>query len=223
MNQRYATCAAVMAMLVIFSANADAQGVVVKAGVKGGMNFSSLRGDDIDLLEEQLQVGIGTRVGFAAGGFVSISPHQMFAIQPEFLVFSQKGSSSDLGGVDFHFILDYFDVPILAKLMVPTQSTVTPNFFAGPALSFNLRSKLKAEGGGQSAEIDLDEAGLDTKAVDFGFVFGGGLDIDTGMSTLTFDVRYTLGLTKVWKFQGLAEDVDARNGAFSFMVGYSFI
>lgn len=223
MNQRYATWVAVVAMLVAFSANADAQDLVVKAGVKGGMNFSTLRGDDIDLIEETLQIGIDTRLGFAAGGFVSISPHEMFAIQPEFVVFSQKGSSSDIEGVDFHFILDYFDVPILAKVMVPNESTVTPNFFVGPALSFNLRSKLKAESGGDSAEIDLDEAGLDTKAVDFGFVFGGGLDIGTGMSTLTFDVRYTLGLSKVWEVEGFAEEVDARNGSLSLMVGYSFL
>ncbi len=223
MNQRYAAWVAVLAMLVIFSANADAQGTVIKAGVKGGMNFSSLRGDDIDLIEQELGIGIDTRVGFSAGGFVTISPHEMFAIQPEFVVFSQKGSSSDFGGVNFHFILDYLDVPILAKLMIPTQSSVTPNIFAGPALSFNLRSKLKAEGGGESSEIDLDEAGLDTKAVDFGFVFGGGLDVGAGMSTLTFDVRYTLGLTKVWEAQDFAEEVDAKNGAFSIMVGYSFL
>ena len=222
MNQRYATWVAVLAMLVIFSANADAQGTVIKAGVKGGMNLSSLRGDDIDLIEQDLGVGIDTRVGFAAGGFVSISPHEMFAIQPEFIMFSQKGSSSDLGGVDFHFILDYLDVPILAKLMIPTQSSVAPNIFAGPAMSFNLRSKLKAEGPEGSAEIDLKEAGWDTKAVDFGFVFGGGLDVGAGMSKLTFDLRYTLGLTKVWEVQDYGE-VDARNGAFSFMVGYSFL
>jgi len=114
--------------------------------------------------------------------------------------------------------VNYLEIPVLAKLSIPTKGTVKPSLFVGPSLAIKLSSKAKWEYAGESEEEDIEEL----KSTDFGLVFGGGVDFALGQGKLTIDARYTLGLTKVGEPEEGEEEVDMKNGAISIMVGYSF-
>ncbi|GAH00873.1 unnamed protein product, partial [marine sediment metagenome] len=115
--------------------------------------------------------------------------------------------------------LDYLEIPVLAKIIVPTPGGVKPCLFAGPVLALKLSGKMKAEYAGESVEEDIEDE--DMKSTDFGLVIGAGLDFGlgvSGMGKLTVDIRYSLGLSTISTFEG----DDVKNGVFSLMVGFSF-
>ncbi|MGD2217978.1 MAG: hypothetical protein PVJ64_14570, partial [Gemmatimonadales bacterium] len=57
----------------------------------------------------------------------------------------------------------------------------------------------------------------ETKTIDVGILFGGGLDIGIASGALTVDVRYNLGLVDVDE-----SDATLKNRAFQVLLGYSY-
>jgi len=186
----------------------------IKLGVKGGVNFADVGGDDVSDTKN--------KTGFIAGGFAEFMIGNMFAVQPEVL-YSQKGFKIDDPDVDGKLKLDYFEVPVLLKINVPIEgSKVHPSFYAGPAVSIKSSCKLQGEESGVSFDIDCDSPlivdfigeELPIKSTDFGIVFGGGISFDVGGAEVGVDVRYNLGLTKVVDTD---PQIDAKNRVISIM------
>ena len=106
--------------------------------------------------------------------------------------------------------LDYLEIPVLVKYMIPTEGKISPCFFAGPAVGMLMSAKYGDE--------DVKDF---TKSIDFGVAFGAGVDVAMGeKGKLTFDARYTLGLANIVDEEGVDDKV--KNANISFMVGYSF-
>lgn len=197
--------------LLIFSITALVLAVPASAqmrispGVKAGINISNLYGDDVNSPD--------SKVGFVAGGFVSIGVSELFAVQPE-IFYSQKGAKDTVADTEITTRLDYIEIPVLAKLSFPTESTVTPVFFAGPAVGIEASAKAKSDGD----EADIE----DTKSTEFGLVVGGGAQLAVGDAggAVTADVRYVLGLTSI---DDSSEELDVKNGTISLLVGYAFM
>ena len=185
-------------------------------GFRAGVSLGTLAGDGVEDPD--------SRTGLSIGGYYSLglSPNLGLQIGGAYV---QKGASQtvDVEGepVDVTFALDYFEVPILLRLGVPTAGSLSPHFFAGPAISFEGTCEAEGEVGGFSATIGCDDLGvLDTKAIDFGAVAGAGLGIATpGVLTITLDVLYNLGLQSVIDVE---VDTDAKNRAWSFLAGAAF-
>lgn len=187
-------------------------------GLKIGVNSANLHGEDVEEFEDFLN--LKSKLGFCVGGFIAINLTEMFAIQPEVL-FTQKGAKmkEEVFGETLKawVNLSYLEIPVLAKLTIPTQSSVKPNLFAGPCFAIKMSGKVKAEYAGESDEEDIE----DMKGTDFGLVIGAGVDFGLGapgIGKFTVDVRYTLGLTTISDF----EDEDVKNGVISLMFGISF-
>jgi opacity protein-like surface antigen len=206
-------------MLSTSLAFADTPEKSVYFGLKLGLNVADVDGSVSAFgLTEDLETD--TRLGFCGGVFVSIALSEWFAIQPEIL-YSMKGENDRIG--DGALELHYIELPILAKLTIPTQSVVTPTLFLGPAVSFNVDAKAKAFG--QSVDIG-DYVGT----IDVGLTFGGGVDFALGSVKLILDGRYTLGLVNVADFPSDASSIlgvpgaslDVKNRTISFMVGLGF-
>jgi hypothetical protein len=189
----------------------------IRGGVKVALNSAKLHGEDVEDFEDLLGAGLDSKLGFCFGGFVTFSMHEMFAIQPEVL-YTMKGAKMEesiMGETLYVWVnLTYLEIPVLAKLQIPTQGGVKPSIFAGPALGIKLSGKIKAEYAGESEEEDIE----DMKNTDLGLVIGGGIDFGLGKGMLIVDLRYTLGLSSISEF----EDEDVKNGVFSLMVGISF-
>lgn len=188
----------------------------VRAGLKVGLTSANLHGDNVDDYEKWIGK-LNSKLGFCAGGFVTFNLHDIFAIQPE-LLFTMKGAKVDeqiLGKTLEAWVnLNYLEIPVLIKLLIPTQGSIKPNLFIGPALGIKLTGKVKAEYAGETEEEELE----DLKSTDIGMVFGGGVDFGLGKGFIVIDFRYTLGLATISDF----EDDDVKNGVFSLMLGYSF-
>lgn len=198
--------------LLALTANAESK---IKFGVKAGLGMANLSGDGWDVASE----GIGTEIdnkfkmGFGVGVMVQIPLGEGgLLLQPE-AMYVMKGAKlefpeAEAEGFDItaKAKIDYIEVPILVKYAFPTEGNIAPSIFAGPAVAFNIGSKFESEG----ADADELESGdiYNQKSIDFGIMFGGGLEFKVGeKSKLAIDLRYTMGLTTAYDDVSLNEDV----------------
>jgi len=184
----------------------------IRGGLKAGLNLSNIHGADVSEAEGLLGAPAKYKVGFVGGGFITFNLSTSIAIQAEAL-YSMKGAKASEPGWNISANINYLEIPILVKFMIPTQGSVKPSLFVGPALALKMSARYKYEEEGYSEEGDIEEM----KSSDLGLVFGAGLDIGRNIRT---DLRYTLGISKVMEAGGYTFDV--KNGAFSLMIGYCF-
>ena len=194
---------AVLAVTPVLFSHARAGALI---GIKGGLTVSDLWGEDSG--------GADMKAGFLGGAFLTYMFTETFGIQPE-LLYHRKGVKEDFYGIDITWQLDYLEFPILFKVAIPTESSVSPGFVIGPAFGYNLDSTLKGEYLGQTAEED---AGDITSDMDVGVVMGLNVNFDIGSAEILFDLRYTLGMMTIDQ-EGEAA---IRNSAVSFMAGVAF-
>jgi hypothetical protein len=185
-------------LTLAFAAPAVAQ---ISYAAKVGVNFADISFDADE------DVPTSGRKGLLAGVFVTI-PLGWLTVQPE-AIYTVKGTSLDIGGVTSDYIVDYVEVPLLARLRLPRNAYVV----AGPAMAFRLRARSRIDFGGSTEEFDLDE---DIESFDLGIVGGVGLDIGRWV----VDARYTHGLSDI--DTDTSDDVRARNRVVSLSAGFRF-
>ncbi len=175
-------------------------------GVKGGVNFATLTGDDADELDLKM------RTGFHLGVLAEIMISNKFGIQPEVL-YSTQGGNADmnffdeiLGNVEADLKLEYISIPVMLKYFV------TPGFSleAGPQFSFLSKSEIEAEFQGDSETEDLKD---DTESFDIGAAVGVGYGLPQGFLV---QARYVMGFSDVYT------DTDTRNSVIQLSVGWKF-
>jgi hypothetical protein len=221
-------------------------------GIKGGLNLTMPGGDELSgrlddfawaledydtLAEDAVSLNaieitkLSSMTAFLVGGFVNIQFNEKFSLQPELLYIRKGGQQdlevnttllgfvpADLSGT-IKWKLDYVEIPVLLKVMIPTEGSIKPSFYAGPALSFAVSSNLGLEIMGVSEDFDISSF---VSSIDFGLVFGGGLDIDLSPSNfIVIDARYELGLSD-WTDEPLLDLVTVKNGGIQFMAGIGF-
>ena len=228
-----------IAALALLAGEAAAQGTgLIGKGFKAGLGMYKFTGDDVEMdlsgmLPDASTASPDYKVGFAAGGYLTIGLGPHAALQPE-LLYVQKGAKysldyyeDDIGDrvdADITFKLDYVEVPILFKYLFATEGSTRPSLFLGPVMGIKASSNLKVEvsvpgyGSGED-EVELE----DIKSLDFGAVVGAGLDVAAGEGSVVFDVRYTLGLSEFPD----TDEVDVtstslKNSGFMVTVGYGF-
>ena len=184
-------------------------------GVKGGLSESKFTGKDATSI-------FGTqkyRASGAAGAFATYRINDLFAASLE-PMWVERGSKYDVTESDgthtFSTRIDYIDVPLLAKLYIPTKSNFKPDIFAGPDVAFRLTAKAKETAPGFTQTTDIKN---NIKSTDFGIAFGLGTSYDLSRGAVTLDARYYAGLTKI---DNTVSNATVRNGDFLVLVGYSF-
>jgi hypothetical protein len=198
-------------IIIAFTSFSVAQNMQI--GPKVGLNIANIGGDDADQLFDNSP---DSRTGFNGGFFFMYQFNNLFAIQPE-AYYTMKGATSDFMGVDLSLKLDYVEIPVLFKVVIPTAGTnLKPALFVGPAIGFNIGAKIKGEYQGQSEEIDIDSLVTST---DFSLIFGGGLGFMIGNNELGVDIRYSLGLTS-WDDE--TDPYDVKNNVLSFNAYFGF-
>ena len=198
-------------VLSVFSIMSYAQMMI---GPKAGLNIASIGGDDADqILEGQ---SLDSKTGFAGGLFFTYQFSNMFAIQPE-AYYTMKGATYSESGADLTITLDYIEVPVLVKFIIPREgSAIKPSIFAGPSIGFNMTAKSKVEFDGESQENDFKD---DTKSTEFSLAFGGGVGFPVGNGELGVDIRYILGMST---FDDSSDPWDLKNNVINFNLYYGF-
>ncbi len=140
----------------------------INFGVKGGLNFASISGDNTKEIDPV--------AAFNFGLLSEIPISEKFSFQPE-VMFSGQGYS--FKGKDNLIALNYLNVPLMGKYYVTKGLSIE----AGPQLGFLLSAK--------DEKKDVKDS---FKTFDFGVNFGLGYKLENGIN---FGVRYNLGLTDI--------------------------
>jgi len=172
----------------------------ISFGVKGGVNFATVTGDNFDSPD--------SRTSFHVGVLAEFPLTDAFSIQAEAL-YSGQGFKSDITAPGFsekaEYQLDYINVPVLAKIYLTDGLSVE----VGPQFSFKVNEEADADPNNNAGDFDLDEA------ESFDFAVAGGLTFQTKMGFFATG-RYTYGLTDIVK------DADVKNSVFQLGVGFKF-
>lgn len=205
---RVAMTMLVVALMLSIGASADAR---MKLGPKAGVAITSLNSDALE------PYGSKTTIDLGAFLQVPLGQNSPIVFQPE-VIYVMKGGKYEESGGELSYNFDYIEVPLLVKYNFPVEGSITPNLFVGPVVSFLTTAKVKVEFDGEEDESDIKEY---FKSTDFCLAFGGGIDVMMGTSgTLTFDIRYELGLTNTYDedFGG----AEVKHNALLFNVGWGF-
>jgi len=205
-------------LIGLVGVNAQEKTETPQFGIKTSLNVSSFRGDDVK--------DDNYKIGWGAGVYYHIPLNQTLAVQPE-VNYSRIGAKYTNDVVNTENLkttytnettLDYIQVPVLLKIY-PGESRF--NFEVGPQIGFNMYASNKAK---YNSYVNGTPIATETKSdikdniekVDFGAVAGLGYNITDNVNV---GVRYYLGLNDTFKKEA---NLDAKNHAFTFGVGYSF-
>ena len=185
-------------------------------GIKGGLNFASLSGEDVDDFD--------SKTGFIFGGFATYPINEQFSFQPE-VMFTMKGAKyeySDSDGDEYMsekniVSLNYLEMPLLGVMNIPMQATFDPKLYFGPSLAINLSATSEYEYEYEDYYVSYSESGEedleDVNGLEFGLIFGGALEFNS----LILDLRYNIGLSKIFSDD---DYIEISNRVFSLMLGY---
>ncbi len=140
---------------VLGFANVNAQ--EIKFGVKGGLNFATISGDNTK--------GIDVVTAFNFGVLSEIPISDKFSFQPE-IMYSGQGYSF----ADNTIALNYLNIPLMGKYYVTKGLSLE----AGPQIGFLLSAK--------NDDIKVKDS---FNTVDFGVNFGLGYKFDNGLNFVT--------------------------------------
>lgn len=97
-------------------------------GVKAGVNFANLSGDDVEEAD--------SRTSFHLGLIAEIMLSENFAVQPEVLYSGQGAEEGDMT-----LKLDYITIPVMLKYYVSNGLSIE----AGPQVGFNVLAEAEGE------------------------------------------------------------------------------
>ena len=200
----------------------------VSFGVRSGINFSKWDGQDLQIINDLLDktdgyaYTKGTR-GMHIGGYVSIPISETFTFEPG-IEYSKKGYS----------IKGDFQIPVLKYLGINARAQVQShyidmplvikanvykgfNIYAGPQVSYLVRSTLNAKVGVLGITLFNRGFGITERfnKVDMGLTGGVGYAFNNG---LNIQAGYDYGLSKLDK----NDNYDAYNRVVKVSVGYTF-
>jgi hypothetical protein len=171
-----------LALTLIIVNQSEAQ-VGFSFGPKGGVSVNQFDNTDN---------GFSARTAWAAGVFANLHLGEVFSLQPELLI-HQKGAVQNVSGTKNEIRLNYFSVPVLAKLMLPIQGTFYPHILAGPVYNYRLNAKYSATDNGSGTTVAFNDG--DLKRTEIAGAFGAGLDIISNNIFFNLDGRYNVGFS----------------------------
>ena len=175
-------------------------------GLRIGANFSTVNSDDRYLDGGRLRTGlnVGTVVGF-----------QMAPAAPVYfetgLSYVEKGGEGRYEGSKFTYSLNYLEMPLVVKYMIPVDRLFSIQPFAGGYVAAGIGGKIK-DFGQRQAYSSFDKEGF--KRFDAGIRGGCGIQFDHFYAELAYD----FGLANI------SHDYfdTSRTGSLSATVGVNF-
>ncbi len=161
----------IVSVVSVSIANAQTQ-----FGVKGGVNISTITGDNSSVFSSSIAAH--------AGGQVSFKLDKQFSLQPEF-VFSFEGAKFNTNGVTGRASGNYINIPVLGQYH-PGSGFILQS---GPQMGLLLSASMKVTNQGSHNIKDQ------MKSTDFSWVFGTSFVPEK--SKLGFSIRYNLGLSNI--------------------------
>jgi hypothetical protein len=200
-------------LIALFAvSSAIAQDNPTRIGVKGGVNFSNFRVDEI--ADNNIKAGLNL------GLFAKLPVSNALSIQPEIL-YSSKGSKLRYdnflqGEGEYRFNFNYLELPVLAVINIGEHFNIHAGPYIGYLASVNIKD-MEDDGTIQGVK-DLKEDNFER--LDYGLAGGIGVDF----SGFIAGVRYTYGLNEVGESGSLSGQLtsDSKNSAATVYIGFGF-
>jgi hypothetical protein len=197
-------------LLLALAATANAQfGLAI--GPKAGVTISTFRGSDLD--------NIDNRISWLGGLFLNAQISPMVTLQPE-IILTRRGAEFMNNNVRRNLRVNYFEVPVLAKIRLPIGDVVFPHVMLGPNFSFRTNLDYSSYDTDAGTTITTNEA--DIRKSDVGAIVGAGIDIQTRGSGVffTIDGRYGFGFNNINRVD---DTIELRNAGWYFSAGIGFL
>jgi hypothetical protein len=209
-NGKIMLAAVVLSSIFFTVTNSFAQ-VGIALGAKGGIGIMTFKGSNAS--------NIDGRTSWLGGGFLNAQISPAFNLQPEIL-FSQKGADYTTGAVRRNLVINYFEIPVLAKFRLPIDEVFFPHLLLGPNFAFRTNLKYSGMETGSGAEVTVNKSEI--RKSDVGGIVGAGVDIETRNSGLffTLDGRYGFGFNNLDRSDN---SVQIKNAGWSFAIGIGFL
>ncbi|MGJ5643349.1 porin family protein [Formosa sp. S-31] len=181
--------------LIGISATAQSWSTKAQLGVKGGVNFATVKGDRFDSPD--------SRTSFNAGLILEAPLNEIISLQPE-AFYSGQGFKID-EDYDAEYQVDYIQVPVLLKVYIVEGL----NIQVGPQFGFKINEELDFEPTNDDGDINTNEI------EDFDMQIATGLEYKFAQNFF-IQGRYTYG------FSELIKDYDVHSSVFSVGIGFMF-
>lgn len=186
----------------------------LKIGLKGGVNFSNLNADSVDVNN--------VLTGFNLGVFARLPITQTFAIQPE-LLYTTKGAELQYNNAFVNgtstFKLNYLELPVLLVINLSENFSI----HGGPYVAYLIDGKATNDAQGTLFDVESNLSNDDYNKFDSGVAIGIGYET----SSIGFGVRYSYGFQKVGKERNfLGTDYtfpDGKNSVINLYLSYSIL
>jgi outer membrane protein with beta-barrel domain len=191
-------------LAVLLTSTNPAQARPLHYGALAGVNLANVRGSFHDLSETKMQPGL------AAGAFADLPLGPPLALEIRVL-YVQKGYKiesfeADQNGTPFtvvnHLRLQYLDLPVLAKIALPSFGAISPYVLGGPNFGFAVGGKYESSPGG-SQDV---RSGL--KTVDVGVTAGLGLGWGAGPYSIGLESTFGTSFSDLWHPARTAESIN---------------
>lgn len=207
-DQGHILRAARTAVLLVLASTSPVFAQLPGLGVKGGVNLATQETSGEDAGDD----GLKSMPALVAGVFMTFPIASWLEFQPEAL-YSVKGSKFEESAFSSKALIDYLEVPILARVSRRGSGRMGFYVAGGPYVAVQLRARTRTTFGNATEEIDI---GDDIERTDFGFAAGGGVE----WGSLVFDGRYSHGLKDVDKDR--SDDIKVTNRAITITAGFRF-
>lgn len=196
-----------LAFVMVFSAITVYSQPNLALGLEGGLNLAN-----VSITPSQTS---NSRTGLIVGGVLDIGISRTIGVTTG-LRYVMKGFQVTNQGVTFTDKLNYLEVPALLKVKFPLTE-VKPYLVGGPVLGIRVSATEEQSNGQQTADVDASSA---FESIDFGLLFGGGLDFNVATKTdLFIQAGYGFGLSNIWK---QTTTVTVKNYGIQFTGGVKF-
>lgn len=194
--------------------SAQTDSTIPQIGIKGGVNSSSINGDDIGDTKSRTSFNAGLVAELPLSNRISFQPEIMYSGQGfDIQEFDQDNVFDTDDNLEYQ--LDYVQVPLLLKAYLVEGLSVE----AGPQFGFKVNEEIDYEPTSDGGDIEIDDEDSYVKDFDAGVALGASYKFNNGFFV---SGRYVMGLTNIYKDNTPFEGVDAKNYVWQFGVGFMF-
>ncbi|APY00099.1 porin family protein [Lacinutrix venerupis] len=198
--------------LVFLNAQSDSK--EVQFGVKGGLNSSTISGDDFGDLESRTSFNVGVLAEVPISERLSFQPEVFYSGQGFDVAENDQDNIFDTND-NIEYQLDYIQVPLLLKAYLVKGLSVE----VGPQFGFKIHEELDFQPTNDGGDIEINSEDSYVKDFSTSVALGASYKFDSG---LFVNGRYNFGVTDIFDDNTPFQGIDAKNNVLQVGLGFMF-